>query len=163
MATAISVRAIVKKDRITNTISGDSKPCSRCCVEKSTDEFRKQASTKDGLQHQCKVCAKQYEYSHKEEIATRQTAYNDTVNGCLRRTFSRMKSRCTDTSRHNYHRYGGRGVRVCFESVEEFIDYVVNTLKVDPRGLTIDRIDNDGNYERGNIRFATQAANNLNR
>lgn len=39
----------------------------------------------------------------------------------------------------------------------------MNELKIDPRGLTIDRIDNSGNYEKGNIQFITHKENNQNR
>ena len=41
--------------------------------------------------------------------------------------------------------------------------YVIDELRVDPRGLQIDRIDNDGHYEKGNIRFVTCVENNNNR
>ncbi len=81
----------------------------------------------------------------------------------LRRLFSRMKQRCYNQDNPDYKYYGGRGIKVCFDHAVEFIIYVIDDLKVDPRGLTIDRIDNDGNYEPGNIRFVTQAENNKNR
>jgi len=42
------------------------------------------------------------------------------------------------------------------QSADDFRDYVINELKVDPRGLQIHRIDNDGHYERGNIVFVTR-------
>lgn len=42
-----------------------------------------------------------------------------------------------------------------FVSPEEFIQYVVNELKVDPRGRACHRIDDSGHYEKGNIEFLT--------
>ncbi len=81
----------------------------------------------------------------------------------LRRVFAGMIYRCGNPNGIGYKNYGGRGIKVLFASSDEFIDYVVNVLKVDPRGLTIDRINNDCNYERGNIRFVSQAENNRNR
>ena len=67
------------------------------------------------------------------------------------------------TKNKSYKNYGGRGIKVKFACFEDFFDYVVNELRADPRGLTIDRIDNDGDYERGNIRFVSQVENLQNR
>ncbi len=85
------------------------------------------------------------------------------VRGYLRIVFSGMNRRCTDPEHKSYKWYGGCGIRVCFKSFDDFFDYVTNDLKIDPRGLTIDRIDNSGNYEKGNIRFVSQAENNRNK
>jgi len=89
--------------------------------------------------------------------------YVGTIIGSLRHRFSDMKRRCGNPNATDYERYGGRGIRCNFKSSDEFVDYVVNTLKVDPRGLQIDRINNDGNYEAGNIRFVTAKVNNNNK
>jgi len=74
-----------------------------------------------------------------------------------------MKQRCTNKNAHNYNRYGGRGIKQKFDSSEKFIEYVLNILQIDPRGLQIDRIDNDRHYEPGNIRFVTAKENCNNR
>lgn len=88
-----------------------------------------------------------------------QKRYQATVNGHLHNTFSRMKRRCYNPNDSSYKNYGGRGIKVLFKSVNEFIDYVVDVLQQDPRGLTIDRIDSDGHYEPGNIWFCTRSQN----
>lgn len=89
--------------------------------------------------------------------------YYNTINGHLHHCFNAMKNRCINPKNKSYKNYGGRGIKCLFKSVDDFIDYVVNELHADPRGLTIDRIDNDGHYERGNIQFVTNVVNQSHR
>lgn len=69
-----------------------------------------------------------------------------------------MNQRCNNQNSPRYKDYGGRDIRLKF-TPNGFIDYVTNVLKIDPRGLTIDHIDNNGHYEKGNIRFVTNREN----
>lgn len=89
--------------------------------------------------------------------------YQHTLNGYLRQIFYHMNCRCNNPKHWNYKIYGGRGIKCLFESADEFIDYVLNKLKIDPRKLQIDRINNNGHYEKGNIRFVTAKVNANNR
>ncbi len=104
----------------------------------------------------CKVCVRKDNREYKARSLS-------TTQGYLRRVFSQMKQRCQNPNDKAYSRYGGRGIKVLFSSADEFIDYVMNVLMVEPRGLTIDRVDNDGHYEKGNIRFVTLRENLRNR
>jgi hypothetical protein len=75
------------------------------------------------------------------------------------RAFSGARHRCTNTNNRQYHDYGGRGIKFNFPSFEEFIKYVGK--KPSPNH-SLDRIDVNGNYEPGNLRWAdakTQVAN----
>lgn len=88
----------------------------------------------------------------------------------LYQTWTLMVARCNDPSATGYAYYGGRGIRVfedwddgCSCGFEEFGAYILGTLGPRPEGRTLDRIDVDGDYAPGNLRWATAAEQIANR
>lgn len=79
------------------------------------------------------------------------------ANSRLYRIWKAMKTRCSNPNPESWKNYGGRGIRVCSEwqnSFENFRDWsLANGYS---ENLTIDREDNDGNYEPGNCRWITR-------
>lgn len=76
--------------------------------------------------------------------------------------WSHIKDRCFNKNNPRYKDYGGRGITVCdrWLDFKNFHDDMFPTWK---RGLSIDRINNDGNYGPGNCRWATNKDQNNNR
>lgn len=71
------------------------------------------------------------------------------------RAWVNMKTRCTNPRVKYYERYGGRGIKVCekWKTFDGFIDDMLLTYK---DNLTLDRIDNNGDYSKNNCRWVTQ-------
>ena len=64
-----------------------------------------------------------------------------------------MKRRCDDPNINDYYRYGGRGVTYCSEWEDFNLFYNWSILNDYKEGLTLDRINNDGNYEPNNCQW----------
>lgn len=75
-----------------------------------------------------------------------------------------MRNRCLNSNNKAYPNYGGRGIKVCreWDSAKKFIEYATKLPGYSTPNKTLDRIDNDGDYKPGNIRWASRQTQTLN-
>lgn len=78
------------------------------------------------------------------------------------RAWTNMKARCCDSGHQSFHNYGGRGITVCNRWMLSFADFYLD-MGPRPEGLTLERRNNEGNYEPSNCYWATRSEQNSNK
>lgn len=107
------------------------------------------ASLKSGKQKSCGCLRKEFKVVHG---GYKLRAF---------RIWASMKQRCLNPEANGYSDYGGRGIKVC-EAWLEFANFLADMGEA-PAGMSIDRIDVNGDYEPGNCRWVTGKTQGQNR
>ena len=138
----------------------------RFATEKSKEKKRY------GL-YQCQYCGASFKgmvshirTGHKRSCGCQSTKYKN-PHGLhhhrMYKTWSNMIHRCSDPNFKQYEDYGGRGIIVCdeWQDIKNFIDWVENTSNWE-EGLTLDRINTNGNYSPDNCTFSNRTIQSIN-
>jgi hypothetical protein len=99
---------------------------------------------------------------HKEDGFTAAAAGTKRRNHPLYNTWKSMKGRCNNKNGSDYKYYGGRGISVCERWRDSFTNFIVD-MGERPKGYSIERINNDGNYEPGNCKWASKSEQGYNK
>lgn len=119
--------------------------CKCQCGKKAWVDY---SSLVNGVSKGCKSCG--HTYSKHQEV--------------LGRRYDAITSRCGNPANPAWARYGGRGIECRFASRKDFVLWVEQNLPhLNYRSVEIDRIDNNGHYEPGNLRLASRRAQMANR
>lgn len=140
----------------------------KLCMNKQQKIYRQVHKT-EAAEYQRKYCKenrnKRREYgrkhykNNKEKEYKRAVKYKKTLKGYVVHLVAGLLQRCNNQNNIRYENYGGRGIEVCFNSNELFV--WLSKRNIDPRGLDIHRIDNDGNYTLNNIEFLTKSKHTI--
>jgi len=101
----------------------------------------------------CSICKRQ-------KLSISNTKWN--APKWFQQRYASIQQRVCKPDSENYKNYGGRGIKLIFSTVDDMWQHM-SSLDGCSQNLTIDRINNEGNYEEGNLRWANQLTQNNNR
>lgn len=114
--------------------------------------------------YECPSCLDEFEMSVSNAKITKQCkSCSSTIHGLrkhkLYNIWAHQRRRCLNKSDRKYKDYGGRGIKFSeeFSDFPVWLNYVESLDNSNEKDYTLDRINNDGNYERGNLRWASKA------
>ncbi len=99
----------------------------------------------------------------KEITKLRSIKHGEALKTVEYKAWAGMLQRCTNKNNQDYYSYGGRGIKVCKRGLNSYKNFLIDMGRKPNKEYSLDRINNNGNYEPSNCRWATYSEQNLNR
>lgn len=140
------------------TVTGRDAPYWRCICTCGATKSVLGGSLTSGATKSCGCLRKEYS-------ALTKTTHGKAANKHSRvyRIWNGMKNRCHNEKQPHYVRYGGRGIKVCEEWRKSFATFYAYMGDPPTDRHSLDRLDNNGDYQPGNVRWATSKEQRANR
>jgi len=141
-------------------------PTHRSFLKRS--EFYRNTHKPDGLYSRCKKCHNKYtnEYKRRKRRERGLGRLGGKTHGKSHTpeyaSWSAAKSRCHNSTNQTYSNYGARGISMCLEWRGDFMAFYEHIGPRPSSKHSLDRIENNGNYEPGNVRWATRSMQTIN-
>lgn len=142
-------------------ISIPRKFCRKCSTTKLIADFFRASDKKSGHASNCKICC-----TKRNKESLKRNGSNWISRKPEYKSWQHLKSRVLNTRDPDYPNYGGRGITVCERWLGKggFLNFLTDMGKrPDPKRRTVERINNNGNYEPGNCEWITNEAQARNR
>ncbi len=139
------------------------KTCAQCAKVLSVSNFHARKLSSDGLHPRCKECRKVAERNYNagriKHIKKYKTGYKKTMKPLGLFSYEQARQRCNNPNHASYASYGGRGIEFKLTSFQGLLI----AIGPRPKGFSIDRINPNGHYEIGNVRWAPMTIQNRNK
>lgn len=135
----------------------------KCTCDCGAEKIAVLAELNRGKVKSCGCLARELSSQRTSKIATKHGNCTKANRSSEYDAWRSMKKRCTNPNYKQWADYGGRGITVCKEWLDSFDAFLRDVGHKPEPHLTLDRIDNNGNYEAGNVRWADRTTQSRNR
>lgn len=141
----------------------EDKVCGKCKIIKDVSQFSKSSRSNSGYQSYCKLCNRSYlKNFNPDYLPKRRNGDQSKTGSYLHHIYLKILDRCLNPESSHWENYGGRGITVC-ERWRDWEMFKEDMMASYEKGLSIERIDVNGNYCSENCKWIPKVEQALNK